>query len=202
MFGSVRDEALRHMVINIITLLAVLLTAELTGIIFVYLHYLFRLSIGYFVGFVIAYFILSMLINEALIYTYIKGAKSFDIHGSKRTPIHLVSDGKYGGYTISMLYHDLIILMHPEVYEGGVIEVINAHEDYHARYKHTVILNAVLFISVSILVYYGVRGYSMLWTALPPLLAVLILILIRSFELLADKAPMVSWGLSPWITLR
>ncbi len=72
--------------------------------------------------------------------------------------IRLISDSKYGGYTISMLYHDLIILMHPEEYEGGVIEVINAHEGYHARYKHTVILNAILFISLPTLIYYGVRG--------------------------------------------
>ncbi|WP_243666601.1 hypothetical protein [Vulcanisaeta sp. JCM 16159] len=185
--GSVRDKAMRRMVINVVTLLAVLLTAEFTGLIFMSLHYLFRLSIGYFVGFVIAYFVLSMLINEALIYTYIKGVGGFGVHGGRRALIRLVSDSKYNGYTISMLYHDLVILMYPEDYEDGVIEVINAHEGYHARFKHTVILNAVLFISVPFLIYYGVRGYSMLWTALP-LLAVLILTLARSFELLADKA--------------
>ncbi len=145
-------------------------------------------------GFVIAYFILSMLINESLIYAYIKGVRDPGINAGRHVLLRLMSTSKYNGYAMSMLYHDLIILMYPEDYEGGVIEVINAHENYHARYKHTVILNAVLFISIPILIYYGVRGYSMLWTALPPLLAALILVLTRSFELLADRAAYVRLG--------
>jgi hypothetical protein len=183
-FSSVKDVSLRRVVINVITLLVILLSIELMVLIYICLIYLFKFSLGYFVGFVVVYFVLLMLLNDALIYMYVRG---LGVRDGRLILIRLVSNDKYNGFTINMLYHDLVIAMYPEEFDKCAVDVVDVHEGYHARHKHTLILNAILFIGLSMLVYYGRRGYPMLWTALPFLVTSLI-VLTRTFELLADRA--------------
>ena len=183
-FSSVKDMSLRRVVINTVTLLAILLVIELVVLIFISLDRLFKFSLGYFVGFVVIYFMLLMLLNDALIYMYVRG---LGVRDGRLILIRLISNDKYNGFTINMLYHDLVILMHPERFDKCAVDVVAIHEGYHARHKHTLILSAILFIGLPMLVYYGRRGTPMLWTALP-FLATLLLVLTRTFELLADRA--------------
>ena len=72
-FSSVRDALLRGKAVNTIMLFSVLLTAELSALIFLSLYYLRDLPLGYFLGIAAAYFVLSMLVDDALIYAYIRG---------------------------------------------------------------------------------------------------------------------------------
>jgi len=183
-FSSVKDVSLRRVVINVITLLVILLSIELMVLIYISLNYLFRFSLGYFVGFVVVYFVSLMLLNDALIYMHVRG---LGVRDGRLILIRLVSNDKYNGFTINMLYHDLVIAMYPEEFDKCAVDVVDVHEGYHARHKHTLVLNAILFIGLSMLVYYGRRGYPMLWTALPFLVTSLI-VLTRTFELLADRA--------------
>lgn len=183
-FSSVRDALLRSRVVNTITLFSVLLTAELSTLIFLSLYYLRGLPLVCFLGVVAAYFVLSMLVDDALIYAYVRG---FGSRVGRSVVVRLISDGKYNGFAMSTSYHDFVIVMHPERYDGGVVDLINAHEGRHAMYKHALVLGAVLFLGVSLLVYFGVRGFSMVWAGVP-LLAVLLLVLARSLELHADRA--------------
>jgi hypothetical protein len=56
------------------------------------------------------------------------------------------------GYSINMFYHDLVILMHPEGYDECAVDVVDVNEDYHVKHKHTLILNAILFIGLPMLI--------------------------------------------------